>query len=96
MVIRILDIVSAADTAAQGAAVFARVRPVLAVTDDVVTISFDGVKTATSSFVNVAFVQLLDFMSVSDIKRRVRVIRSTRQINDMIRTRIERGAMATA
>jgi hypothetical protein len=90
MVIRILDIVSGADTAIQGADVFARLHGALASSDARVIVSFDGVQTATSSFVNVAFVQLLSAFSLEDIKARLRVVASTRQINDMIRTRLER------
>jgi hypothetical protein len=93
MVIRILDIVQSADTGDQGATVFARLRQELDANAKV-TLSFDGVKTATSSFVNLAFVQLLSTFPLSDIKSRVRIVESTRQINDMIRTRMERESAA--
>jgi hypothetical protein len=95
MVIRILDLVSGADTATQGSVVFVRVRDALAGNNSV-TVSFGGVKTATSSFVNAAFVQLLDAMTFSDVKARLRVVDSTRQINDMIKTRMERTAAVAA
>ena len=62
----------------------------------IVTVSFDGVKTATSSFVNVAFVQLLSSYSFQDIKSRLRVVDLTRQINDMIKSRMEREAACAA
>jgi hypothetical protein len=94
MVIRILDIAQSADTGDQGAAVFARLKPALEAGP--VTVSFEGVKTATSSFVNMAFVQLLSAFSLTEIKGRVRIVTSTRQINDMIRTRMEREATAHA
>ena len=87
MVIRIHDIVLSADTSEQGSAVFACLQPALLPGDDV-TLSFEGVKTVTSSFVNTAFVQLLETMSLADIKRRLRIVSSTRQINDMIRRRL--------
>lgn len=48
--------------------------------------------TATSSFVNAAFVPLLDFVSFVELKRRIKVVDSNRQINEMIRTRMEREA----
>jgi hypothetical protein len=95
MVIRILDIVQSADTGDQGATVFARLHQELD-GNAKVTLSFEGVKTATSSFVNVAFVQLLSMFSLSDIKNRLRIVNSTRQINDMIRTRMEREGAAEA
>ena len=56
MVIRIADIVRSADTAEQGEAVFARLRQTM-VANAEVTLSFEGVRTATSSFVNTALVQ---------------------------------------
>jgi hypothetical protein len=90
MVIRILDMASGADTADQAVAVFARLHDAMSEPGEQVTISFDGVKTATSSFVNVAFVQLLVTHSLREIKSRLRIVKSTRQINDMIRTRMER------
>jgi STAS-like domain of unknown function (DUF4325) len=93
MVIRVLDIVPSADTGDQGAAVFARLRQELGANAKV-TLSFEGVKTATSSFVNLAFVQLLSSFSLPDIKSRLRIVASTRQINDMIRTRMEREGAA--
>jgi hypothetical protein len=96
MVIRILDVVSGADTADQGDRAFNLLHKALSKKNTEVTVSFDGVKTATSSFVNVAFVQLLDSFSFSDIKARLRVVDSTRQINDMIKSRMEREAVCAA
>jgi hypothetical protein len=95
MVIHIKDIVPAADTQDQGAAVYVAVKRVL-ISVPVLTISFAGLDTATSSFVNTSFVRLLDDLPLAEIKRRVRVINSTRQINDMIRTRLERAARVPA
>lgn len=91
VMIHIKHIVDSADTADQGAVVFAHLSPVLAGNDDVV-VSFDGVTTATSSFVNTAFIPLLKMGSLAMIKSRLKIIRSTRQINDMIRSRLEREA----
>ena len=54
MVIRILDIVSGADTADQGAVVFTRLNSALA-GSEVVVVSFHGINTATSSFVSSGF-----------------------------------------
>jgi hypothetical protein len=61
-----------------------------------VVVSFDGIQTATSSFVHAAFVELLDDFSYRDLKARLRVTTSTRQINDMIKTRLERSANVAA
>ncbi|WP_168217463.1 STAS-like domain-containing protein [Paracoccus liaowanqingii] len=55
---------------------------------DKVEVSFEGIISASSSFVNSSFVPLLAMMSFDDIKRRVRVTRANPQIGDMIRRRI--------
>lgn len=95
MVIRILDIVHGANTPEQGAAVFAALCQALRNPGPVV-VSFDGVQTATSSFVHAAFVALLDHFLYRDLKARLRVINSTRQINEMIKVRLERCASVAA
>jgi|RhiMetdeSRZDD1v2_1073273.scaffolds.fasta_scaffold65596_7 uncharacterized protein DUF4325 len=93
--ISILDIVGGADTSAQGDLVHAKLTEGLRSSGEIL-ISFDGVKTATSSFVNTSFVKLLEEWSLDELKRRLRVIHSTRQINDMIKSRLERVSMAHA
>ncbi len=95
MVIRVLDIVPGADTAEQGALVYGRLRPAFA-DSGTVTVSFDGLNIATSSFVAAAFLPLLDQHSFDDLKRRMRVINSTRQINQQIKSRLEREATNAA
>jgi hypothetical protein len=61
----------------------------LSAKQDAVTLSFSGLKTASTSFVNTAFVPLLDVMPFDEIKRRLKIIDSTRQINHMIKWRLE-------
>jgi hypothetical protein len=95
MVISVLNIASGADTADQGAAVFIHLRDAMQAGGSV-AVTFEGVQTATSSFVNMAFVPLLDDYSFDHIKQHLRVTKSTRQINDMIKTRLERAALAAA
>ena len=93
MVIRILDFVQGADTSDQGALVLAQLQAALAGGTEV-TISFDGVNTATSSFVNAGIVPLLQHFPLNELKTRLRIVESTRQINDMIKMRMEREASA--
>jgi STAS-like domain of unknown function (DUF4325) len=93
MVIRILDIVPGADTAAQGALVHDKLRAALA-KDGRVTISFDGIDISTSSFVAAASLPLLEQHTFDELKRRMRVVNSTRQINQLIKSRLEREAAA--
>ncbi|MHB2207761.1 STAS-like domain-containing protein [Methylobacterium sp. CM6257] len=95
MVVRILDATPAADTNGQGEAVLARLLAALN-RAEVITVSFEGVTNVTSSFVNAALVPLLETISFGEIKRRVRIIDSNRQINDMIKRRLEREALVDA
>lgn len=53
--IRILDLASGADTSVQGELVYVKLKEGLR-SDHEILASFDGVKTATSSFVNTSFV----------------------------------------
>lgn len=91
MVIMVRDLMPACDTNQQGDILRAAILRVLA-QDTVVEVSFAGLTAATSSFVNSAFVDLLDKLSFDEIKRRVRITHSTQQIGDMIRTRLTREA----
>ena len=95
MVIRILDVVSGTDTAKQGATVFKKIQAALADSSSV-TVSFEGLDIATSSFVAAAFLPLLEQHTFGELKRRLRVIKSTRQINQMIKSRMEREAAKAA
>jgi STAS-like domain of unknown function (DUF4325) len=88
MVIQVNTLIAAAVTEADGTAVFAELSKALR-QQDIVTLSFTGLKTASTSFVNTAFVPLLDLMSFEEIKRRLKVVESTRQINHMIKWRLE-------
>ena len=62
------------------------------------TVSMEGVDWVPSSFVNAAFISLLDMLSFNDIKKRLRFVNTTSQINEMIRTRFnfEAGRRASA
>jgi hypothetical protein len=93
--IQIRDLVAGANTADDGNVVFTHLRSAMASGARFV-VSFIGVQTATSSFVNAAFVPLLKDFSFADVKRRMRVTDSTRQINQMIKTRLERAALVDA
>lgn len=89
MAIRVLDIVEGATTADQGVKVFEVLKAALE-KSDVVELSFDGVHTATSSFVNGCFVPILRNQGFQVFKHRVRVVKSNYQINEMIVRRLKR------
>jgi hypothetical protein len=94
MEISIKQIAGGADTAAQGELVLRCLEPLKQ--GDQATVSFEGVTTATSSFVNAAFVSLLSDLTLEQIRKHLRIVRSSRQINDMIKTRLEREAAKAA
>lgn len=54
-----------------------------------VTVSFVGIDTIPSSFVNAAFIALMDDFTFDEIKQFLSFSNTTRQINDMIKTRFE-------
>ena len=87
MVIRVLDHVARCYTATDGLLIAAVIRPQLA-SGRSVTLSFDGVTDVPSSFVNGAFVSLLDCIPAIAIRRHLKITDSTRQINDLIRSRL--------
>lgn len=52
-----------------------------------VVISFDGISEISSSFVNSAFIELLEFFDFNYIKAHLSFIDSTKQMNNLIRDR---------
>ena len=60
---------------------------------NVVTLSFHGVTNVPSSFVNGLVIPLIDRLSVSIVKSKLRIVDSTRQINSLIRSRVEETAL---
>jgi hypothetical protein len=52
-----------------------------------VTVSFEGFDSVTSSFVNSAFIALLDSLDFDQVRARLQFADSKRQINEMIRSR---------
>jgi hypothetical protein len=51
------------------------------------TISFEGIDSISSSFVNASFIPLLDLMPFEEIKNRIAFIKTTPQINELIKSR---------
>ncbi|EIJ79101.1 hypothetical protein PB1_16129 [Bacillus methanolicus PB1] len=52
-----------------------------------ITVSFKDIDGVTSSFVNTAFIELLNEYEFDFIKKSIRFVNSTKQINDMIKDR---------
>ena len=84
MVVNVLDVVPACNTAAQGAAVADELRPILAAGKKV-KLSFAGVSDVPSSFVNASIVALFSEFPAEKITRQLAISNVTGQISDMIR-----------
>jgi len=54
-----------------------------------VSVSFDGITAVPSAFINAAFIQLLEVASIDRIRETLKIVDSTRFINDLIRRRFE-------
>lgn len=61
-----------------------------------VDVSFDGVTAVPSSFINAAFVPLLQTMPMEQIRKQLHFTHSTRFINSLIRDRFEFVSQALA
>ncbi|MGG3693905.1 STAS-like domain-containing protein [Heyndrickxia ginsengihumi] len=55
--------------------------------DNKVAVSFDDIGALNSSFVNSAFIELLNDFDFQFIKNNLRFVNSTKQINEMIKSR---------
>ncbi|MBK5923541.1 hypothetical protein CCR90_07045 [Rhodovulum sulfidophilum] len=88
MVIFVNGVVPSCDTAQQGYAVFKVLSNALSHSDKPIRVDFAHIPNVTSSFVNTAFIPLLDALPFDEIKRRVVVVGANRQIANMLRTRM--------
>lgn len=86
MVVRALDLVSRCYSNDDGHKLYIVVVERLR-RNEKITISFEGVDSLPSSFVNSAFIALLDDFSFDFIKSHLTFVRTTPQINEMIRNR---------
>jgi len=53
----------------------------------IVTLSFSGIKSVPSAFVNAALIKLIEEFDFEDIRSRLKIVDSTRQINQLIKDR---------
>ena len=86
--IRLLDHVKRCSSYEDGAVIFNLIKRAFD-QEQKVEISFDGVLSVPSAFVNAALVQLLDSYSFEFVQSNLNFTNSTRQVNDLIRRRFE-------
>lgn len=87
MVIRVLNYVQHCYTNEDGAVIRELIKPNIAAGKPV-DLSFKGVSALPSSFVNSAFVKLLDDFTFDQVKRSVRFSDTNTQMNDIIKERM--------
>ena len=69
-----------------GQRIYDVIEPIL-LNDQPVTVSFKGVPSITTSFINSAFISLLDKVSFETIKLRLSIVDSNTHINKLIKDR---------
>jgi hypothetical protein len=88
VVIRIVDHVKTQSTYEDGAVIYRLIADELRANRPV-TLSFAGIKSIPSAFVNAALVKLLEEFQFSFIRSRLNIVDSTRQINRLIKDRFD-------
>ncbi len=91
MVKLVIELVPACDTNEQGIVVYNYVMKQISLGGSV-TLDFTGVPNVTTSFVNSAFVNLLDIIGYQDLKARLRLVGVNRQIGKMVQGRMTKLA----
>jgi len=86
--IRLLDHVTRCSTYEDGAIIHRLVKNALE-KGDKVEVSFDGVLSAPSAFINGALIELLNDYPFSYIRENVVISNSTRHLNELIKQRFE-------
>lgn len=86
MVIRILDHVQTASSYEDGDVIFKKISSEIK-QDKLITISFQGISSVPSAFVNAAFIRLLEEFSFEKIRNSLRFIDTTKNINELIKSR---------
>ncbi len=93
MVIKVRDHVERCSTYEDGEVILQLLQPEIEGGKDVV-LSFEGIDAIPSAFVNASVVRLAQIAGIAAVKAHLRIIDSTRQINDLIRSRLEYVALS--
>lgn len=87
MVVTILEHVRQPSTYEDGEIIFKLIEPRIRAGSPV-TLSFAGISAVPTSFVNSAIVRLVESVPVESVRARLRITNSTKQINDLVRSRL--------
>lgn len=91
--IRILDHVSSASSYAEGETIYRLLKAKIQA-GELVALSFAGVPSVPSAFINSALVRLLETFPFEVVKTQLSFIDSTKHINELIRSRFEFASKA--
>lgn len=86
--IRILDLVDTASTYEDGEVIFQRLLDEIDAGHEVF-VSFDGIQSVPSAFINAAFLRLLEKHTFEEIQAALRIRHSNKHINDLMRSRFD-------
>lgn len=88
MVVKIIEHVTTASSYEDGDVIFRLLLDPIR-RGERVEVDFTGITSVPSAFVNSAFVQLLEHVSFEQVRATLTFLQSTRQINDLIRSRFD-------
>lgn len=88
MVVKVLEHVRSASSYDDGEVIFNLIFP-LVKSGERIVVDFSGITSVPSAFVNSAFIRLLEHVPFSQVKATLSFIQSTRQINQLIRSRFD-------
>lgn len=86
--IKIKDIVENTSFNKDGEIIFNLIRNSI-MDKEHITVSFEGIHALNTSFVNSAFIELLEYFTFEEIKQYVSFVNSTKQINTVISKRFK-------
>lgn len=88
MVIKIVDYITHCHANSDGDTIFSIIKPMLD-KGEKIKISFKNINSVTSSFVNSAFIELLEYFKFDYIKANLNLTNSNSNINRIIKNRFE-------
>jgi len=86
MVIHILENVKTASTYEDGEVIFNLISNALSNNEDV-TLSFVGITSVPSAFINSALIRLLEVFNYDFIRAKLTIVDTTKHINELIKSR---------
>lgn len=88
MVVKVAEHIRSASSYEDGEVIFRLILPAVQAGEEVL-VDFSGITSVPSAFVNSAFIRLLEHVPFSQVKSTLAFTQSTRQINQLIRSRFE-------